>query len=95
VSINSEPGEAGLSALTTARMRQIFEGVWRDRAFILGGRGSLSGEDALAGAAYWRLCKAGREPGDCTEDFEPFLIDILRQYRAEALDSSLRVGPAG
>lgn len=79
-----------MSALTPAKMKQIFEGVWSDRASILGGRGSLSGEDALAGAAYWRLCKAGREPGDFTEDFEPFLIDILRQYRAEAADSSRR-----
>lgn len=84
-----------MGVLTTAKMKQIFDGVWRDRAFILGGRGSLSGEDALAGAAYWRLCKAGREPGDCTEDFEPFLIDILRQYRAEAPDGSRRVRPAG
>ena len=33
--------------------------MWRDRAAVLSGRGSLSGEATLVRAVFWRLCKAG------------------------------------
>jgi hypothetical protein len=43
----------------------------------------LSGEDALVGAVYWRLCKAGRQPGESIADCAPFLRELVRRYRAE------------
>ena len=33
--------------------------MWRDRAAVLRGRASLSGEATLVRAVFWRLCKAG------------------------------------
>lgn len=64
-------------------IRQICDGVWQDRAAILTPRGVLSGEDALVGAVYWRLCKAGRQPGESIADCAPFLRELVRRYRAE------------
>jgi hypothetical protein len=72
-----------MSALASEKIKQICDGVWHDRAAILGGRGVLRAEDALVGAAYWRLCEAGREPFGGIEDCAPFLREIVRQYRAE------------
>lgn len=69
--------------MTSEMIKRICDGVWRDRAAILSGRGDLSGEDALVGAVYWRLCKAGRKPGESIADCAPFLREIVRQYRAE------------
>lgn len=71
------------------KMRQICEGVWRDRALILDGRGLyFTGEEALVGVAYWRLCKAGRLPGASLADCAPFLEELLSRYRAEAVAAS-------
>ncbi|HEX5709574.1 MAG TPA: hypothetical protein VFX96_20005 [Pyrinomonadaceae bacterium] len=67
-------------------MKKICEGVWRDRAVILSGDGQyFTGEEALVGAAYWRLCKAGLMPETSLADCAPFLRELLRQYRAEAV----------
>jgi hypothetical protein len=82
-----------MSVLGSEKMKQICEGVWRDRANILSGRGVFSGEEALVGAAYWRLCKAGRMPGESIGDCAPFLRELLRQYRAEAAQTA--ESPAG
>ena len=73
-----------MSILAPERIKQICDGVWRDRAAILGGRGVLSGEDALVGAAYWRLREAGRGPGESIADCAPFFRELIRQYRVEA-----------
>ena len=73
-----------MSVMASERIKQICDGVWRDRAAILDGRGVLSGEDALVGAAYWRLCEAGRRPGESIADCAPFFRELLRQYRVEA-----------
>lgn len=73
-----------MSVMASERIKQICDGVWRDRAFILGGRGVLSGEDALVGAAYWRLCEAGHRPGESIAGCAPFFTELLRQYRVEA-----------
>ena len=73
-----------LSDITPEKIRQVCNGVWRDRAAILGARGASSGEEALVGAAYWRLCKAGRRPGQSLADCAPFLRELMRRYRAEA-----------
>ena len=73
-----------MDTLASKRFRQICDGVWRDRAQILMGRGThLSGEAALVRAAYWRLCKAGGEPGQESDDYTPFLNELVRQYRDE------------
>jgi hypothetical protein len=66
------------------RFRRICDGVWRDRADIVTGRGILSCEAALVRAAYWRLCKAGGKPGQSSNDYAPFLNELVRQYRDEA-----------
>jgi hypothetical protein len=73
-----------MSILAPERIKQICDGVWRDRAAILGGRGVLSGEDSLVGAAYWRICEAGCRPGDSIADYAPFFRELVRQYRVEA-----------
>ena len=72
------------SNITTEKIRQVCDGVWRDRASILETKGATSGEEALVGAAYWRLCKAGRSPGQSLSDCAPFLRELMRRYRAEA-----------
>ena len=59
-----------MSAINSETFEQICEGVWRDRATILQGRGRLSGEVALLRAVYWRLCKAGGESGQSIDDYD-------------------------
>jgi hypothetical protein len=73
--------------IDSEKIKQICDSVWLDRTTILAGRGSLSGEAALAQAVYWRLCKAGRKPDESIEDCAPFLMELVRQYRAEATES--------
>lgn len=70
--------------ITPEKIRQVCDGVWRDRASILEVRGVTSCEEALVGAAYWRLCKAGRRPGRSIADCAPYLRELMRRYRAEA-----------
>lgn len=69
--------------VTADKIRQVCDGVWRDRATILETRGATSGEEALVGAAYWRLCNAGRSPGSSIADCAPYLRELIRRYRAE------------
>lgn len=76
-----------MNSIDSEKIRQICDGVWRDRAAILTGRGILSGEATLARAVYWRLCKAGRKPGAGIEDCAPHLKELVRQYRDEAAQS--------
>lgn len=68
-----------MSAINSAAFEQICDGVWRDRATILKGRGSLSGEVALLRAVYWRLCKAGSESGQSINDYDA--DHLLRAYQ--------------
>ena len=48
--------------ISAEQFQAICNGVWRDRAVLLKGRGFLSGEAALMRAVYWRLSKAGIKP---------------------------------
>lgn len=48
-----------MTTINSDQFGGICEGVWRDRAELVTGRGVLSGEVALLRAVYWRLCKAG------------------------------------
>jgi len=66
---------------------QICDEVWRDRASILSRRGSLSDEAALVRAVYWRISKAGGEPGPNISAHAPVLDKLVRQCRDEAARS--------
>jgi hypothetical protein len=48
-----------MSTINSEQFGEICNGVWRDRAAVLLGRGVLSGEATLVRAVFWRLCKAG------------------------------------
>src|SRR5947208_1032862 len=48
-----------MSTINSEQFGEICNAVWRDRAAVLRGRGSLSGEATLVRAVFWRLCKAG------------------------------------
>ena len=45
--------------INSDQFQETGNGVWRDRATLLSGRGFLSGEAALMRAVYRRLSKAG------------------------------------
>jgi hypothetical protein len=76
-----------MNGIDSKKIRQICDGVWRDRVSILAGRGILSGETTLARAVYWRLCKEGRQPGESMADCAPHLRKLLQQYRNEMAQS--------
>lgn len=76
-----------MNIINSESIKQICDGVWRDRAGIVAMRGILSGEAALARAVFWRLCKAGRKPGESTEDCAPFMQKLVQQYRDEVAQS--------
>jgi len=86
-----------MSAINSERFGQICDGVWRDRAAIVSGRGSLSGETALVRAVYWRLCKAGGAPSkmiaDCDTEhtvltYQRVVSSMLAQYAQPHSDST-------
>ncbi len=58
-----------ISTIDAEKFGRICDGVWRDRAAILTGRGILSNETALLRAVYWRLCNAGGALGQGLVDF--------------------------
>jgi len=55
--------------INSDQFQEICNGVWRDRATLLNGRGFLSGEAALMRAVYWRLSKAGIKPTVSAENY--------------------------
>ena len=55
--------------INSEQFQEICNGVWRDRARLLSGRGFLTGEAALMRAVYWRLSKAGIKPILSAEDY--------------------------
>ena len=73
-----------MSVMNPEKVRQVCEEVWRDRKAILADRGVLSGEDALARAVYWRLCKTGDGPVQSSDDYAALLQELIRKYRDEA-----------
>ena len=58
-----------MTTINSVQFRDICDGVWRDRAGVLRGRGLLSGEAALLRAVFWRLCKSGVKPTNSTENY--------------------------
>jgi hypothetical protein len=75
-----------MSVINSEGFGRICNGVWRDRAAILSGRGILTDEAAMLRAVYWRLCKAGIAQGlnieDCAEDQT---LPVYRRLVAEML----------
>src|SRR5436189_417582 len=57
-----------MTTINSEQFGEICEAVWRDRASVLRGRGSLSGEATLVRAVFWRLCKAGIKTRGCAEN---------------------------
>src|ERR1700730_4364318 len=57
-----------MTTINSAQFREICNGVWRDRADVVRGRGLLSGEAALLRAVFWRLCKSGVKPTNSAEN---------------------------
>jgi hypothetical protein len=55
------------STINSEQFGELCNAVWRDRAAILRGKGSLSGEATLVRAVFWRLCKAGIETKGCAD----------------------------
>jgi hypothetical protein len=55
--------------INSEQFQGICNGVWRDRAIVVKGRGFLSGEAALMRAVYWRLFKAGIKPVLSAENY--------------------------
>ena len=54
-----------MTTINSEQFEKICDFVWNDRASILMGRGSLSGEATLMRAVFWRLCKAGIKSQGC------------------------------
>src|SRR5438105_3462859 len=54
-----------MTTIDANQFREICDRVWSERAAILRGRGSLSGEATLVRAVFWRLCKAGLKAKGC------------------------------
>ena len=86
-----------MSVMNSENFKQICNGVWRDRAAILTGRGNLRGEAALVRAVYWRLRKAGGGPGENIEICDPdhmlliyqrLVASTLTEYAHPPFDSS-------
>lgn len=57
-----------MTTINSEQFGEICNAVWRDRAAVLRGRGSLSGEATLVRAVFWRLCKAGLKSKGCAEN---------------------------
>ena len=57
-----------MTTINSEQFGEICNAVWRDRAAVLQGRGSLSGEATLVRAVFWRLCKAGLKTKGCAEN---------------------------
>jgi len=65
-----------MTTISSEQFRELCDAVWRDRASVLTGRGSLSGEATLVRAVFWRLCKAGIKTKGCAES-DSSIPDIL------------------
>jgi hypothetical protein len=70
-----------MSTMNAEKFGKICDDVWRDRVAVLSRGGLLSNEAALVRAMYWRICKAGGEPGRSVGDNTAFLDKLVRQYR--------------
>lgn len=77
-----------MSTISEEKLGQICDDVWRDRAAILSRCAGLDEEDALARALYWRICKAGGDPGRDVSDYARLLDKLACRCRAAAARGS-------
>jgi hypothetical protein len=80
-----------MTTINSEQFGEICNGVWRDRAAVLRGRGLLSGEATLVRAVFWRLCKAGVKPANSAENYgsKPTILSY-QSVVASMLDLSAR-----
>lgn len=57
-----------MTTINSEQFGELCDAVWRDRASVLKGRGSLTGEATLVRAVFWRLCKAGIKTKGCAQN---------------------------
>lgn len=74
-----------MSTINSEMFGRICDGVWRDRAAILSGRGILTDEAALLRAVYWRLCNAGIAQGQSMEDCDEAQMLSVYQQRVGSI----------
>src|ERR1051326_2318985 len=87
-----------MTTINAEQFEKLCDFVWNDRASILRGRGSLSGEATLVRAVFWRLCKAGLKSKGCAENdsakptMDAYQLVVGRMLKANArpaFDSAL------
>jgi hypothetical protein len=81
-----------MATINSEQFGEICNGVWRDRAAVLRGRGQLSGEATLVRAVYWRLCNAGVKPAGSDEN-EGSMHTILTYQSVVGRMLELNAGP--
>jgi len=90
-----------MNTINSAQFGEICNAVWRDRAAILSGRGSLSGEATLMRAVFWRLCNVGlKTRGPAENDsskpeivaYQSGVFRILKANARPAFDSAPILG---
>jgi hypothetical protein len=82
-----------VTTINSEQFGEICNGVWRDRAAVLRGRGQLSGEAALVRAVYWRLCKAGVKPAGSAENEDGSKHTIVSYQSVVGRMLELNAGP--
>jgi hypothetical protein len=58
-----------MSTINPEQFKELCAGVWRDRSYVIAGRGFLTADAALMRAVYWRLCKAGIMKNGAPENY--------------------------
>ena len=85
------------STINAKQFREICDRVWNDRASLLRGGGTLSGEALLVRAVFWRLCKAGIRTKGCGDNdgaaqpllaYQSVVAQMLKTSGRPAFDSA-------
>ena len=86
-----------MTTINSEQFKKICDFVWNERASILRGRGSLSGEATLVRAVFWRLCKAGIRTKGCADSdgskpaldaYQLIVSRMLKMNASPAFDSA-------
>jgi hypothetical protein len=86
-----------MSTINAKQFEEICDRVWTDRASLLRGSGSLSGEAALVRAVFWRLCKAGIKTKGCADNngstpallaYQLMVVQMLKAGSRPAFDGT-------
>ena len=83
--------------ISAEQFNEICDRVWSERAVLLRGSGTLSGEATLVRAVFWRLCKAGIETRECGDingststllAYQSMVAQMLKPSSQPAFDST-------